>query len=218
MSPNTRAPYAGIIFSTLLALGLIIYVSERAESDVVINLASVTSLLLLGVFTIVNIACLVLRRDGRESRFRSPGLTPGSPRLATAFLIGPWVDRHGIVYQIAGVLLLIGVGALGDHLAHQPRRPRQEDRVPRHRPPGRSDRRGRENDAGRGPPRPYPWRVSSTVPDLEALRALGPAQQPVYPDRAAVEAAVARLRTMPPLVFAGECDELKDKIAAVVSR
>ena len=57
--------------------------------------------------------------------------------------------------------------------------------------------------------------MSSTVPDLEALRALGPAQQPVYPDRAAVDAAVARLRTMPPLVFAGECDELKDKIAAV---
>jgi 3-deoxy-7-phosphoheptulonate synthase len=57
--------------------------------------------------------------------------------------------------------------------------------------------------------------VSSTVPDLEALRALGPAQQPVYADRAALDAAVARLRTMPPLVFAGECDELKAKIAAV---
>ena len=69
--------------------------------------------------------------------------------------------------------------------------------------------------AGARAPRPYPWRVSSTVPDLEALRALGPAQQPAYPDRAAVDAAVARLRTMPPLVFAGECDELKDKIAAV---
>ncbi len=57
--------------------------------------------------------------------------------------------------------------------------------------------------------------MSSTVPDLEALRALGPAQQPDYADRAAVDAAVARLRTMPPLVFAGECDDLKTKIAAV---
>ncbi len=54
-----------------------------------------------------------------------------------------------------------------------------------------------------------------TIPSLETLHALGPAQQPVYPDRAAVDAAVARLRTMPPLVFAGECDELRDKIAAV---
>lgn len=54
-----------------------------------------------------------------------------------------------------------------------------------------------------------------TIPSLEALHALGPAQQPTYPDPAAVDAAVARLRTMPPLVFAGECDELKHKIAAV---
>jgi len=54
-----------------------------------------------------------------------------------------------------------------------------------------------------------------TIPDLDALRALGPAQQPAYDDRAAVDRAVARLRTMPPLVFAGECDDLKDKIAAV---
>jgi 3-deoxy-7-phosphoheptulonate synthase len=54
-----------------------------------------------------------------------------------------------------------------------------------------------------------------TIPDLATLHALGPAQQPTYPDSAAVDSAVDRLRTMPPLVFAGECDELKDKIAAV---
>lgn len=109
VSPNTRAPYTGIAFSTLLALGLIVYVANRAEDDVVANLASVTSLLLLGVFTIVNVACLVLRRDGRDSLFRSPGPTPVVAAAACLFLIGPWVDRDGIVYQIAGVLLLIGV-------------------------------------------------------------------------------------------------------------
>ena len=54
-----------------------------------------------------------------------------------------------------------------------------------------------------------------SIPDLSALHALGPAQQPSYPDPAAVDAAVATLRTRPPLVFAGECDELKAKIAAV---
>ncbi len=54
-----------------------------------------------------------------------------------------------------------------------------------------------------------------TIPDLAALHALGPAQQPTYSDPAALDAAVAKLRTMPPLVFAGECDELKAKIAAV---
>ncbi|MGZ5404376.1 MAG: class II 3-deoxy-7-phosphoheptulonate synthase [Nocardioides sp.] len=44
---------------------------------------------------------------------------------------------------------------------------------------------------------------------------MGPAQQPTYADRVAVDAAVARLRTQPPLVFAGECDDLTTKIAAV---
>ena len=40
-------------------------------------------------------------------------------------------------------------------------------------------------------------------PDLIA------AQQPIWPDGTAVAAAVAELKSMPPLVFAGECDNLK---------
>ncbi|MGE0819917.1 MAG: class II 3-deoxy-7-phosphoheptulonate synthase [Candidatus Nanopelagicales bacterium] len=44
-------------------------------------------------------------------------------------------------------------------------------------------------------------------PDLPA------AQQPVWPDAAALDEAVARLRTLPPLVFAGECDNLTDRLA-----
>ena len=109
VSPNSRAPYAGIAFSTALALGLIWYVSSRAESDIVLNLASTTALLLLVVFAVVSIACLVLRRDGRESRFRSPGPTPALAAALCLFLAGPWVDRDAIVYQIAGGLLAIGV-------------------------------------------------------------------------------------------------------------
>src|SRR3712207_1517994 len=57
----------------------------------------------------------------------------------------------------------------------------------------------------------------SPVPTLPALHALGPLQQPTYPDPAAVEAVVARLRTLPPLVFAGECDELRSKMANVAA-
>ncbi|MDT0201224.1 class II 3-deoxy-7-phosphoheptulonate synthase [Nocardioides sp. AE5] len=53
------------------------------------------------------------------------------------------------------------------------------------------------------------------IPDLAALHAQGAAQQPTYPDPTAVDAAVARLRSFPPLVFAGECDDLKGKLAAV---
>ncbi|HET6152515.1 MAG TPA: 3-deoxy-7-phosphoheptulonate synthase class II [Marmoricola sp.] len=56
---------------------------------------------------------------------------------------------------------------------------------------------------------------TSPIPDLAALHAIGAAQQPTYPDPAAVDAAVARLRSFPPLVFAGECDELTEKLAAV---
>src|SRR6476469_9476272 len=44
---------------------------------------------------------------------------------------------------------------------------------------------------------------------------MGAAQQPRWPDSAALDAAVARLRRMPPIVFAGECDELKTKLGAV---
>ena len=40
------------------------------------------------------------------------------------------------------------------------------------------------------------------------------AQQPSWPDRGALDAAVAQLATYPPLVFAGECDNLRDRMAA----
>lgn len=54
----------------------------------------------------------------------------------------------------------------------------------------------------------------NSLPSLDQLHAIGAKQQPSYDDPAALAAAVARLRTLPPLVFAGECDELKAKIAA----
>jgi 3-deoxy-7-phosphoheptulonate synthase len=54
-----------------------------------------------------------------------------------------------------------------------------------------------------------------TIPSLEQLHALGARQQPTYDDPAALAAVVDRLRTQPPLVFAGECDDLKEKLAAV---
>ncbi|MCB1239566.1 MAG: 3-deoxy-7-phosphoheptulonate synthase, partial [Tetrasphaera sp.] len=40
------------------------------------------------------------------------------------------------------------------------------------------------------------------------------AQQPTWPDAAALQSAVATLATYPPLVFAGECDVLKARMAA----
>jgi basic amino acid/polyamine antiporter, APA family len=55
--PTRRTPYVSIAFTTLLALALITLVGE------VPALGGTTALLLLCVFTIVNIAVLVLRRD-----------------------------------------------------------------------------------------------------------------------------------------------------------
>ncbi len=46
-----------------------------------------------------------------------------------------------------------------------------------------------------------------TWPDLPA------AQQPEWPDPAARDEAIATLRSMPPLVFAGECDQLRERLA-----
>lgn len=110
VSPNRRVPWVGVAFSTALALGLIVYTSQRADSDIVLNLASVTSLLLLGVFAVVNVACLILRRkDPEPGSFRSPGLTPALAAVLCLFLVGPWVDRDGIVYEIAAGLLGVGV-------------------------------------------------------------------------------------------------------------
>ena len=69
-----------------------------------------TPLLLLGVFTLVNIAVLILRRDPVEhGHFRAPTLLPILGALCCAFLAGPWTGRDPIQYKIAGVLLGVGV-------------------------------------------------------------------------------------------------------------
>jgi 3-deoxy-7-phosphoheptulonate synthase len=51
--------------------------------------------------------------------------------------------------------------------------------------------------------------------DLDAWRARPAAQQPDWPDAVRVRAATAELEEQPPLVFAGECDQLKERLAAV---
>jgi 3-deoxy-7-phosphoheptulonate synthase len=56
-----------------------------------------------------------------------------------------------------------------------------------------------------------------TIPTLDELRALGARQQPSWRDQEALERAAATLRSMPPLVFAGECDELTASLAQVAA-
>ncbi|WP_017794474.1 class II 3-deoxy-7-phosphoheptulonate synthase [Leucobacter salsicius] len=50
--------------------------------------------------------------------------------------------------------------------------------------------------------------------ELDAYRVLDAKQQPSWPDQAAASAASASLATQPPLVFAGEADQLRERLAA----
>lgn len=107
-----QTPWVAIIFTTLISFALITYVVLDSESKVVSLLGGTTSLLLLAVFTIVNIAVLVLRRDdvGRE-HFRAPTVLPILGAICCAFLVGPWArsEEQQQQYVIAGGLLALGV-------------------------------------------------------------------------------------------------------------
>lgn len=59
--------------------------------------------------------------------------------------------------------------------------------------------------------------MSDPFPSLADLHALPLAQQPVYPDPDALVSVVGQLRRRPPLVFAGECDELRSRVAEVAA-
>jgi amino acid transporter len=99
-----RTPYIAIAFTSLLAFGLITFVGA------VPALGGTTALLLLGVFTIVNIAVLVLRKNTVDHKhFRAPTILPILGAVCCAFLVGPWTGRPSVQYVIAGVLLAIGV-------------------------------------------------------------------------------------------------------------
>ncbi|MEU4835881.1 class II 3-deoxy-7-phosphoheptulonate synthase [Streptosporangium sp. NPDC023615] len=51
--------------------------------------------------------------------------------------------------------------------------------------------------------------------NLDSWRRLPAAQQPEWPDRDELDKVVSELKGLPPLVFAGECDNLKADLAAV---
>jgi APA family basic amino acid/polyamine antiporter len=107
-----RSPWTAIIFTTLLALGLITVVTLDSESSVVGALSGTTALLLLAVFTIVNIACLILRRDPTPERaFRAPTALPVIGAICCGYLLGPWarLEADMVQYKIAAGLLAVGV-------------------------------------------------------------------------------------------------------------
>ncbi|SNY44131.1 APC family permease [Paractinoplanes atraurantiacus] len=98
-----RTPWVGIVFTTAIAFGLIWFADLAA-------LGGTTSLLLLCVFTVVNIAVLVLRRDRVDhEHFKAPTVIPVIGAITCAYLASPLSGRAGADYRVAGILLIIGV-------------------------------------------------------------------------------------------------------------
>ena len=107
--PARRTPWVAIAFTTALAFGLIVIVS-LSNPDALQTLGGTTALLLLGVFAVVNVAVLVLRRDRPTKKyFRAPTVLPVIGFITCIYLVTPLSGRDGAQYVIAGWLLLIGV-------------------------------------------------------------------------------------------------------------
>jgi amino acid transporter len=106
-----RSPWVAIGFTTVIAFGLIFYVSAFASNEAVTVLGGTTSLLLLAVFAMVNVAVLVLRRDVRSTggHFKTPTALPVIGCAASLYLVTPLSGRPAAEYLVAGVLLAIGI-------------------------------------------------------------------------------------------------------------
>ncbi|HEX2729198.1 MAG TPA: APC family permease [Rubrobacteraceae bacterium] len=120
--PGRQTPWVSIVFTTLLAIGLI------SLGDVT-SLASATVVLLLLVFISVNVAVLVLKRDRVEhEHFSTPALVP---ILGILVCVGLLTQQEGATFLLVGALLVLGVVLYGvdylvkkslDHEAPQPER------------------------------------------------------------------------------------------------
>ncbi|MDZ5663787.1 APC family permease [Nocardioides sp. S-58] len=111
-----RTPWVSILFTTAISFALIIYVvrasaSEEGATSVAL-LGGTTALLLLCVFTVVNIALIVIRRRPSDHQhFTAPTVLPYVGAITCAFLAGPWArsEEQQEQYVIAGFLLLAGL-------------------------------------------------------------------------------------------------------------
>ncbi|WP_193046395.1 APC family permease [Mycolicibacterium baixiangningiae] len=109
--PRRLTPWVAIVFTTLIAFGLIFYVSVFASSSAITVLGGTTSLLLLGVFAVVNIAVLRLRRDVQAGggHFKTPTVLPWIGFAASLYLVLPFSGRPSQQYYVALILVAIGI-------------------------------------------------------------------------------------------------------------
>jgi basic amino acid/polyamine antiporter, APA family len=105
--PFRRTPWVAILVTTAIAAVLV----ATAGADGVSKLGGTTALLLLVVFTVVNVAVLVLRRETVEHKhFKAPNWTPYVAAVLCGYLAIPWLSgRSKDDYIIAGFLLALGV-------------------------------------------------------------------------------------------------------------
>jgi APA family basic amino acid/polyamine antiporter len=98
--PQRRTPWIAIVFTTLLAAGLIL------TGDLEL-LADTTVVLLLAVFAMVNVSTLVLRRDVVDHpHFRAPSVFPVLGAVVSVALI---TQNDAAVFLRAGIMLAVGV-------------------------------------------------------------------------------------------------------------
>lgn len=109
--PRRLTPWVAILFTTLIAFGLIFYVTAFANSSAISILGGTTSLLLLAVFAMVNVAVLVLRRDVQAAggHFKTPTALPIVGFVASLYLVLPFSGRPTQQYILALILVAIGV-------------------------------------------------------------------------------------------------------------
>src|SRR5919107_1868157 len=103
LHPERRTPWVAIVFTSVIAIILV-------TSANLSLLGGTTALLLLAVFTIVNIAVLVLRRRDPSDRphFRAPSWTPYLVIVLCGFLATPLSGRPLQQFVVAGILLVVG--------------------------------------------------------------------------------------------------------------
>ncbi len=105
--PGRRTPWVSIVFTTVIALLVLIAIGRNDEALAL--LGSTTVVLLLIAFVMVNIAVLVLRQDevGHE-HFRTPTIFPILGAVVAAGLLIYQAVIDISVFGLAALLLLLG--------------------------------------------------------------------------------------------------------------
>jgi basic amino acid/polyamine antiporter, APA family len=106
--PGRRTPWVSILFTTVIALLVLVAIGRNDEA--LATLGSTTVVLLLIAFVMVNISVLILRSDevGHE-HFRTPTVFPILGAVIAAGLLIYQAVSDISVFGLAGLLLALGV-------------------------------------------------------------------------------------------------------------